>query len=215
VNPAGPGRSTIWKKLERFDADKDGKLNLREIYDVFRTIGFSPSWSVVSAVATAIYRGPASSGRLTFTIDLSHIDRSIIRGQTGAWDHRANPIPAEVEKFLEAVDVRRSGRVTLDALRERVALDARSSIEKYPPRFGMLAPLTRKRRFAESFSAWVQLMEVASQTDEKGVRYLTIEQVRSVFDGTLFEKILSQPPRHERVSAVRVFKELFGPALRV
>jgi hypothetical protein len=209
-----PTRSTIWTKLQRFDADGDGKLGLGEIYAVFRSIGFSPAWSVVSAVATALYRGPQSSGRLTLSIDLAHIDKSIIKGQTGVWDENANPISGEVEKFLADVNADGDGKVTLDELRARVAADARASLEKHPPGIVMLAALTRKRRFVESFSAWVQLMEVAGHQDENGIRYLTLDQVRSVFDGTLFDKILSQPPRAARISAARVIKELFGPAIR-
>src|SRR5947209_4638016 len=99
-HPAEPGRSTIWKKLERFDVDQDGKLSLRENYAVFRSVGFSPAWAAVSALATAGSRGPLSSGRLTFTIDLAHIGVALVKAQTGAWDDKANSIPGAVEKFL-------------------------------------------------------------------------------------------------------------------
>jgi Ca2+-binding EF-hand superfamily protein len=208
-------RSTIWKKLERFDRDKDGKLGLVEIYDVFRTIGFSRTWSWVSALSTALYRAPQSSGRLTLSIDLAHIERSIIKGQTGVWNEKANPVPERVKAFLAAVDADVDGRVTLDELRVLVTADARASIAKHPPRFPALAAIARKRRFVESFSAWVQLMEVASQRDERGQRYLTLDQVAAVFDGTLFDKILSQPPRQERISAMRVIKELVRPVIDV
>jgi Ca2+-binding EF-hand superfamily protein len=208
-------RSTIWKKLERFDKDKDGKLRLLEIYDVFRTIGFSPTWSWVSAVSTALYRAPQSSGRLTLSIDLAHIERSLIKGQTGIWNDRANPIPERVTAFLAAVDANRDGKVTLDEICVLVTADARASIARHPPIVPAFAAITRKRRFVESFSAWVQLMEVASHRDAYGQRYLTLDQVAAVFDGTLFDKILSQPPRQERISAIRVIKELFGPAVDV
>jgi hypothetical protein len=56
-------------------------------------------------------------------------------------------------------------------------------------------------------------MEVAGHTDGHGTRYLTPDQMKSVFDGTMFDMIFARRPDEEKVSVLRIVTELLGKTL--
>jgi hypothetical protein len=217
---AAPARSTIWQKLERFDAHpKDGKLDFKETKDVFDSVGLPPYWSFASALATVIARGPIGRGTVTkddlehphklLEITLADIQQSLLKGQSGVFDGNANADPAKAQAFIDSVK-RADGNVTLEGLRNACENSAAASVE------GMHEPmkaLERKKRFGEAYSAWVQLMEVSGHTDEHGTRYLTPDQMKSVFDGTMFDMIFARRPDEEKVSVLRIVTELLGKTL--
>jgi hypothetical protein len=214
------GKSTIWKKLERFDKNNDGKLDFQETKDVFDSVGLPSYWSFASALATVIARGPIGRGTVTkddlahphklLEITLADVQQSLLKGQSGVFDRNANADPQKAQAFIDSVK-RADGNVTLEGLNRAVEKSATESVE------GMHEPmktLERKKHFAEAYSAWVQLMEVAGHTDSNGTRYLTPEQMKSVFDGTMFDMIFAGRSQEEKVSVMRIVTELLGKTLK-
>jgi hypothetical protein len=216
AKPANPS-SPLWEKLAPYDKNQDGKLSLGESMDVFESQGLPKGWSFVSAFTTAIARGPIGLGEVNLydvthpselvSVDLDHIHKTILKGQSGVWDtSNGNADPAKAAAFIAEVDGNdgaSDGHITLDGIRQRVERDVSKSVD------GLGEPMKtfeRKKRFGESFSAWVVLMELAGQPDANGQRYLTPDQVKSVFDGTLFDMI--QRDHHGQVSVPRMAIEL-------
>ncbi|MFL5321045.1 MAG: caleosin family protein [Myxococcaceae bacterium] len=216
-------QSTLANKLSVADKSGDGRLSLHETYDLFHDVGFNPAWAAVSAIATQLTRGPQSNGmsplelastfvkhgpkaaERSFEIDIANVQKSILKGQSGNWDKNSgNADPKKAADFIKSVDDG-SGRITLEAISKRVKQDAAASMD--PKASGPKAELERKKRFAEAYSAWVQLMELEGQKGSDGKRYLTKEQVGWVFDGTLFNHLLA-PHKDRQISVSRIVFEL-------
>jgi hypothetical protein len=125
------------------------------------------------------------------------------------FDKNANADPAKAEAFYNSVK-RPDGTVTLEKLRDACEKSATDSVS------GMSEPmksLERKKNFAEAFSAWVQLMEVAGHTGTDGVKSLSKEQVQSVFNGTMFDMIFAGRKDQEKISVMNIVKELLGKTI--
>ena len=221
----GSTQSTLWRKLAQFDVNHDGKLSFSETLNVFKRAGFPPAWAFVSALATAPYRGPIGRGEVSasdfihpsrlFTISLPDIQKSILPAQSGVWDPKTGSSNrTKAEAFIRSVDTDPAsdngtdgtgGRITLASIRKHVEADAKASVAG---KNRLERSLLRKERFAASYSAWVQLMEVAGHHDPQGPTYLTSDQVRCVFNGHLFDMILAGMPREERVSIPRILSQM-------
>jgi hypothetical protein len=221
--------STIWRKLARWDSNHDGKLSERESANLFQSVGLPKAWAQVSAVTTGVARGPlghalkdAAAGDLSgvlkdakdfargpLSVDLDHIGDSRLEAQTGVFDAKANADPAKVKAFIDGV-TDAQGHATLESLEAHCQKDAARSMGEVT---GPLAAGERKYRFGEAYSAWVQLMEVAGHQEPGKAPYLTREQLQSVYDGTMFDQILSQPKKND-ISVLHILRELLAATLK-
>lgn len=229
--PAGTDSkgSTIWRKLAPWDTNHDGKLSEKESADLFKSVGLPNSWAQVSAVTTGMARGPighalkdAAAGDLgglvkdlkdfahgPLSVDLEHIGDSRLKAQTGVFDEKANANPEKVKAFIDSV-TDAQGHATLQSLEAHCAKDAVRSMGEAT---GLLAAGERKYQFGEAYSAWVQLMEVAGHHEPGKAPYLTREQLQSVYDGTMFEKILAQPQKND-ISVLHIIRELVTATMK-
>lgn len=154
----------------------------------------------VKAVVDAVQfytEGPLS-------VDLDHIGDARLKAQTGVFDERANADRAKVKAFIDGV-TDAQGHATLASLKQHCERDAQRAD-------GRNAPL-RKYHFGEAYSAWVQLMEVAGNRAPGQEPYLTREQLESVYDGTMFDKILAKPT-HNDVSVWNILRELLPATMK-
>lgn len=162
-------RNALKQHLDFFDEDRDGKMTLGESYRGFRAVGFSPlKAGVKSFMAGMIFAGPAKKG----TVDVEGVAYGKrYASTTGIYDQHGRLNEAKLAEYEAEFD-KKGGRMSFDDV---LAMLARKAA----------AGTVSKGQFKSLFTVCEKL--------NAGGKYVTKEQFRGLFDGSLLWRAASSP----------------------
>jgi Caleosin related protein len=156
-------RSLLLEHLAFFDRSNSGRVSLRHNYDSWRALGFSVIRACTLTLGSAVvFGGGLHNG---FSIDLGGIHARRPKGSTGIYDEDGNLDEARLSELCRVLGAAAvEGVVSHD--RARATLSEWVTLGSVP------------RRQFESFFALAEKMN--------GSRTITLNQVRWLYDGSLF-----------------------------
>lgn len=160
-------RSALKQHLDFFDGDRDGKMTLKESYEGFRAVGFSPVKAGVKAfMAGMIFAGPTKKG----TVDVEGIAYGKrYASSTGIFDAHGRLNEAKLAEYTAEFD-KAGGRMSFDDVLKLLNKKA-------------AAGTVSKGQFKSLFTVCEKL--------NAGGKYVTTEQFRGLFDGSLLWRAAS------------------------
>lgn len=180
----GINEAPLYRHISYFDQNKDGKLTIGEMATGLKKMGVGDVPAYAIAAGTALMRASQTEGKPSLTIDIANAMKSAQGGRSGVIDLTGHVDPKAVEDFVKTVDPRGDGKITqadFDAAGKALA-------ESKEPGHGLVEDVKRGKMEFEFSTAWRTLMTVAGHDDPKG-RYMTPDDIRSFFDGSLFYKL--------------------------
>jgi hypothetical protein len=172
----------LFRHIDFFDANKDGKLTVGEISDGLQRLGLSKLNAEVVAFGTVAVRGPSTTGKFNLQIDIANAMKSEQSGSTHIFGEDGSADPAKVEDFLTKLNPNGKTELTQDdfaAMGKRIA-------EERVPGSGLIDHAKRAGLELEFKLAWNGVFSAAGHTGADGKKVLTPDDVRWFYDGSLF-----------------------------
>ncbi|KAI3651023.1 hypothetical protein MP228_004504 [Amoeboaphelidium protococcarum] len=180
--PKSPqNRSVLQQHVDFFDRNKDGIITPLETFAGFRALGYHWFWAVLAMFVIHSGFSPVCNNSWWpidpfFRIWTEKIHKGKHGSDTGTYDNEGRFIPQKFEEIFSKWDVDRR-----NALNHWQLWQMASDLKCVNDFFGWFAA-----RF-EWFAVWLLC------ADENG--YVTREQVRGIFDGSLFYRIEAERKR--------------------
>jgi len=178
-------RPPMFRHLDYFDQNKDGTLTIPEMYQGLRDMGASQATAAKLAVGTAVVRGSMTQGRPSLSINIENAFKSAQSGRSGAFDEQGNLDPKIVDDLLGRVDPTGKGVITMDDFKRA----GKQMAQERAPGHGVGDFLKRQLISKESDLAWNSLMEIAGKKGADGKPYVTRDDIKWFFDGSLFYRL--------------------------
>jgi Ca2+-binding EF-hand superfamily protein len=181
-------RPPMFRHLDYFDKNKDGTITIPEMYQGMRDMGASPLSAAKLSVGTAVVRGSMTQGRPSLSINIENAFKSAQMGRSGAFDEKGNLDPKIVDHLLGAVDPQGQNHITMDDFKRA----GQQMAQERAPGDSLGDKAKRLLMSKESDLAWNSLMEIAGRKGDDGKPYLTQNDIKWFFDGSLFYRLAAE-----------------------
>jgi hypothetical protein len=173
-------KKPLFRHIDFFDANKDGKLTASEIAAGLQRMGMSKLQAELVGVGTVAVRGPATSGK--FEIDIANAMKSEQAGSTHLYQADGSVDMKAVEAFISKLNPSNKSEITIDDF----ANYGKQLAHERVPGDGIIDMAKRGVMEAEFKIAWNGIFSAVGQTGADGKKFLTNDDVRWFYDGSLF-----------------------------
>jgi hypothetical protein len=174
-------KKPLFRHIDFFDANKDGKLTVGEIADGLQRLGLSKLQAELVGFGTVAVRGPATSGG-KFEIDIQNAMKSEQAGSTHLYQADGSVDMKQVEAFISKLNPSNKSEITIDDF----AAYGKQLAHERVPGDGIIDMGKRGVMEAEFKIAWNGIFSAVGQTGADGKKFLTNDDVRWFYDGSLF-----------------------------
>lgn len=210
-NPIGPKVSTsspmpaeelnrppLLRHIDFFDKNKNGKLTISEIADGLERMGFGKVKANVMAFGTVLVRGPKTTGKHDFQINIENAMKSEQAGSTHLYNKDGTVDMNKVEDFIKALNPGNKSRITMDDFKAYGKKLAAEHVPGKDPK----SKLERLKQEEQFKIAWSGIVKLAGHDGPDKQKYLTNDDMRWFYDGSLF---------YRRAAEVEAQKEQKAP----
>jgi len=175
-------KQPLYRHIDFFDANKDGKLTIGELRDGLVKLGLSKLQAEIVAIGTVAVRGPPTTHSLKPEIDIANAMKSEQAGSTHLFQADGSVDMAKVEEFIGKLNPQNKPQITMADF----AAYGQKLAEERTPDSGLFDHLKRGVMETEFKIAWSGIFSAVGHTNAQGQKYLTNDDVRWFYDGSLF-----------------------------
>jgi peroxygenase len=178
-SPALLAETALQRHVQFFDENGDGHISSGEIYSSARRLGLGRLEAAKMAGLVSFFLGPKTSGcYLGFNIKISNIQVGIHDSDTGVYDKDGNFCDKRLRKLIHAFDADKDGALSVQEL-ESMHAEKRKSFNG-------------DRASRGEFDLLMQLGGENRDVNGAGVRVLTYEVLKEMYDGKFFYRIANE-----------------------
>jgi hypothetical protein len=174
-------KPALYRHIDFYDANKDGKHSVGEIAAGLQRLGLSKFQAELVGFGTVAVRGPSTSGG-KFEIDIANAMKSEQAGSTHLFQADGSVDMKQVEAFISKLNPSNKSEITQDDF----ATYGKELAKERVPGDGIIDMAKRGFMEAEFKIAWDGIFSAVGQTGADGKKFLTNDDVRWFYDGSLF-----------------------------
>ncbi len=186
--PAELARPDLLRHPDFFDENHDGKLSVAEVAHGLVRLQMPEMSAWFVAFATVAVRGPPTTGKLKLEIDIDNAMKSAQSGSSGIFQQDGSVDQKKLDDLITTLDPQNKNHVTMADFTAWGIKEAEARV----PGNGLMDHAKRGLMEAEVKLAWSGVFKIIGHADADGTKFLTRDDLRSFYDGSLFYRLAGQ-----------------------